>query len=376
MKLFLAILGILLLTVIIWLGVGRSDDSQRSASQDSGQYDSTDAGSPATAKDEAITTDNAGNKARTAVTRFSGSAADQPASQLSAPGHAPVDGQQSVAQLYQTSDDLAQLWQQLQQPQYPEDYYYRYRILKECNDLRLRGIDEQLNTCERMAEHTARGAAGQLTDGDVSRTAADISEQCFAYTERCGNLDFDSIGNTPAAALLEAIQQGSVLARAASLYQLSESDPELARTWLAATLNEYSDPELLRHGASFLRASFRLREQPFYGVSDNASMLLAERALDLTACRLENGCGAGGHFMLERCNYLPGCLPWQSYEQWLYQSYTSSPEDLTRIVELSQDYQQFLINRQAELLVFPELAEADGNADASSDRNNSDETGS
>lgn len=366
MKVFIGILGILLLAVVLWLFIQQPDNAGNTAPPPAVSTTET-APAPAgsSASGNGTQSEAAGANRQNATTRFSGSqpggSLPNPAGQTNRNNGQPT----SVAETYYTTDDLAVLFEQLQTPGTPEEYYFRYRILKECNDLRLRGIDKQLETCESIAEHATRGTTD--VRGESTATRAEMAEACFNLTERCSNLDFESIELTPALALQEAIEQGSPLAIAANLYQLSNDDPQAAREWLAAALDEDPSAELLRHGASFLRSALRLRDEPFLGASDAASMLLAERALDLTACRLDAGCNPGGRFMLERCNYLPGCLPWQSYEQWLFQTYNTSPDDLNAVLELSQDYQQLLLNRQAELLVFPDLpdeSEADSGTDA------------
>ncbi len=362
MRSFIVILCILLLAVLLWFLSGNTDsrinpeiesasqvDDENQPAVDAGTADKTVAGNTGDDNDQLVVTP-----------RFSGDRSDNATNVPTAERIPTGNNPESVADTYLTATDLAVLYQQLLSPSNPEDDYYRYRILKECNDLRLRGIDDQLDTCESIAEHTARGSAQNQTGSDESFTAAQIAEACFDFTDRCTNLDFNNIQETPAEALQQAIQNGSVLARAANLYQLSEADPQQGREWLANALNTYPNAELLRHGAGFLRSAHRLRSQPFYGAEDASTLTLAERALDLTACRLENGCNPGGHFMLDRCNYLPGCLPWQSYEQWLFAAYAGNPDGITEILQLSQDYQQFLLNQQAESLIFPEPIETDG----------------
>lgn len=361
MKAFIGILCVLALAVGLFLYLGQSD-IQSGNNSVNGQ--SLTQNGSATSTDTDSTT-NSGNPAaenkpdlRT-NTRFSGNIPNSTPDNNRARNRVSLEDD-DIEHTYRNTDDLAVLYQQLQSPSSPEDYYYRYRILQECNDLRLRGIDAQLNTCEQIAEHSARGSSSNPNLVEQTFTVSEMAEACFNFTERCSSLDFDSIDLTPAQALQEAIDQGSVLARAANLYQISSDDPLGAREWLVAALDEQPSADLLRHAASFLRSDFRLRDQSFFGAVDNQTMLLAERALDLTACRFDEACNAGGHFMLERCSYLPGCLPWQSYEQWLFQNYSGNQDNLNHILQLSQDYQQLLLNQQAELLVFPEFIDAGG----------------
>lgn len=360
MKAFIGILCVLALAVGLFLFRGQPDDQSGNvtASDPSSAHNTT---SPNTNPDaENPDGANAENTSDLSTnTRFSGNIPNNTPNNT-VPRNSASEDQGDIEHTYLTTDDLAVLYQQLQTPSGPEDYYYRYRILQECNDLRLRGIDEQLNTCEQIAQHSSSGSNTNPNLVEQSFTASEIAETCFDFTERCSSLDFDSIDLTPAQALQEAIDQGSVLARAANLYQLSADDPLAAREWLAAALDDQPSADLLRHAASFLRSDFRLRDQAFFGAVDSESMLFAERALDLTACRFDESCNAGGHFMLERCNYLPGCLPWQSYEQWLFQNYANNQDDLNLVLQLSQDYQQLLLNQQAGLLVFPDLIDDDG----------------
>ncbi len=361
MKAFIGILCVLVLAVGLFLYFGQSRTAPENNSAN-GQSSAQNQSTASTATDNPADSENPAadnNPEQRVSTRFSGNIPNSTADN-NRPRNRVNEVDEDIEHVYRTTDDLAVLYQQLQSPSSPEDYYYRYRILQECNDLRLRGIDAQLNTCEQIAEHSAGGSNNNPNLVEQSFTASEIAEACFRFTERCSTLDFDNIDLTPAQALQEAVDQGSVLARAANLYQISSDDPLGAREWLVAALDEQPGADLLRHAASFLRSDFRLRDQPFFGAVDNQTMLLAERALDLTACRFDQGCNAGGHFMLERCNYLPGCLPWQSYEQWLFQNYSGNQENLNHILQLSQDYQQLLLNQQAELLVFPDLIDADG----------------
>lgn len=351
MKIFITIIGIALLCLLLWVYLKPTDQTPGLANTGS-----SPSLTPSSIDSEAITADTEEEKeeqtaSNRANSRFSGSTrANAGTASPSNDFNAAIIDKET----YRNSTDLATLYQQLLTSENAEDYYYRYRILKECNDVRVRGIDAQLDTCEQIAEHTGK----TLDANDSQGVTANITETCFAATERCAGFDFDEVVQTPAEALEEAIEKGSLNAYAANLYQISSDDPSDAREWLAAALNEQPDAELLRHAASFLRSSLRLRQEPFYGAETAQTVNQAERALDLTACRLEQGCAAGSQFMLERCAYLAGCLPWQSYEQWLFQTYNSTPDALNNVLALSQDYQQFLINGQAELLIFPDIVAA------------------
>jgi len=355
MKLFIAFIGIILLAVVLWLFINKPDSPSGLNTQPNDHISQANQATDGTEGTDQAGTDTDSSNTATVSTRFSGARDDN--RRESTTSRRQDSNNLDIASTYLTATDLAILYQQLEAATDPEDYYYRYRILKECNDLRLRGIDQQLETCESIAEHTARGSSQSQPGVDEQFAAAEIAEACFNITDRCTNLDFDNIAQTPSEALQEAIENGSVLAHAANLYQLSEADPLEGREWLVDALNSDPSPDLLRHAASFLRSTQRIRGEPFYGATDATSLTLAERALDLTACQLQGGCTPSSLFMLERCNYLPGCLPGQSYEQWLFLAYGSDPEGLNAVLQLGQDYQQFLINQQARALIFPEPVE-------------------
>ncbi len=349
MKVFIAILTALILFTAYWLFYGQSQsDSLDSVSSGSGNTavvnhsgNSSDSNRPgANNTDRNNDSINAEQARRDAARRSRGTQATD-------------EAQISTAEAFKISNDLATLYQELLTPSGPEDSYYRYRILAECAAVHQRGLDGQLKSCENTANNLARENAEKIPGYGESFTASEIINACFRFTERCTNLNFDVITETRNDVLNAAINQGSVLARSSNLFSLSKDDPQEGREWLAGVLNTQASPDLLRNASTYLGSSFRHRDERFHGVTDEASLELAQQALLLTACRLETGCPPSSHFMLSQCTRLPGCAPWQGYEEWLYQNYAASPEDLSRVLELAQDYQQFLINGRAEDLLFP-----------------------
>ncbi len=347
MKVFISILAILL-AAVIWLALSRSyPDASSGIATGTESQRKTDSAEPASNANQDLSSsqsDAALRATQAAARRRSGNSQDIDQTQL------------STAEAFRTATDLAALYEQLLSPSGPEDIYYRYRILAECNPIRELGIDAKLSSCESTASNLAReNAEGQFGYGE-SYTASEIINSCFQFSQRCSNLNFDSLREDRASILKQALERDSVLARSSNLFQLSRDDPQAAREWLATVLNEQPSPDLLRNAANFLRSSFLQREQPFHGVSDEHSLQLAQHALDLTACRLEQGCAPSSHFMQSQCTRLQGCVPWQGYEEWLYQNYAGSPQDLEQVLQLSQQYQQFLLNGDAEALVFPEPA--------------------
>ncbi len=351
MKSFIAVL-LLLLIVVLWLitnPTGISSGSSRVA----GNSDST--------LEQPGKVDQTTNKTTNNPSARIDTTTGNDASRRTGKRQNSDEAQLSTMEAFQTAADLATLYQELLIPANAEDIYYRYKILTECHAVQARGLDAQLKSCENTASNIARENTEQQLGFGESFTASEIVNACFRFTERCTNVNFDLIKETRLTVLDQALEQGSVLARSANLYRLSEDDPQQAREWLADVLNQQPGPDLLRNTSNFLRSAFKLRDHPFYGVNDTHSLQLAEHALDLTACRLEQGCPPASYFMQAQCTRLPGCSPWQGYEEWLYQNYAASPEDLARVLELSQDYQQLLINQQAHLLVFPDSSNgADG----------------
>lgn len=347
MKFFIAILVALILFTAYWLFSGHSQSDTFNAASSS---------SVSTAVFDNSSNNIDGNNSASNADRndkISAEQARRDAARRSAGTQATDEAQISTAEAFKISNDLAVLYQELLTPSGPEDSYYRYRILAECAAVHQRGLDGQLKSCENTARNLARENAEKIPGYGESFTASEIINACFRFTERCTNLDFTVLTETRADILNAAVSQGSVLARSSNLFLLSKDDPQEGREWLASVLNEQASPDLLRNASTYLGSSFRLRDEPFHGVTDDASLELAQRALLLTACRLETGCPPSSHFMQSQCNLLPGCAPWQGYEEWLYQNYAANPEDLSRVLELAQDYQQFLINGKAEDLLFP-----------------------
>lgn len=355
MRTFIVILAFVIVVSGYWLWSRQLDDNTAPLASETAVETVTEVDRNTQSTDLNITTGgqlSESDVAASARTQFSGTSALSTAQISSSSRDAAAD----VERAFRESDDLAILYQELSNPTGPEDIYYRYRILKECTDVRVRGIDEQLTSCENIASATAEGLSA-TNFVDVNTTASAIRERCYAIAERCANLDFETIDEQPHEALQEAIEQGSVLAKAANLYQLSNADPVGEREWLAAVLAEDPGPELIRHANSYLRSAYRVRNEGYYGVDSAESLRSAELALDLVACRLDNGCLASGVFMQNRCNYLNGCTPWQSYEEWLFQSLASNQEQLNQVLQLAQDYQQFIQNGNTVELLFPEAAE-------------------
>lgn len=349
MKFFITLLAALLLFTAYWLfsGPPQTDDFY-STSNSSGDTAVVTGADSSTGGNHSTNNNNPNND------NIDTEQARRDAARRSSGTQATDEAQISTAEAFKISNDLATLYQELLTPSGPEDSYYRYRILAECAAVHQRGLDGQLKSCENTANNLARENAEKIPGYGESFTASEIINACFRFTERCTNLNFDVITETRNDVLNAAINQGSVLARSSNLFLLSKDDPQEGREWLAGVLNTQASPDLLRNASTYLGSSFRQRDERFHGVTDEASLELAQRALLLTACRLETGCPPSSHFMLSQCTRLPGCSPWQGYEEWLYQNYAANPEDLSRVLELAQDYQQFLINGKAEDLLFPQ----------------------
>ena len=353
MRIFLILLTLMIAGTAYWLWSNQGETLPEGATAHIEQTDNQalTTANIDTALSTSATVDGQTDEKPAAVSnRFSGSAAATTNSSGNTESYADLTG--DVERAFRESTDLASLYQQLVNPTGPEDVYYRYRILQECRDVRARGIDGQLASCEKIASATAQGLSDtNFVDADT--TASAIAERCYAVAERCANLDFESITEQPSDALADAIEQGSVLARAANIYQDSEENPDEAREWLAAVLAEEPSPELIRHTNRYLRSAYRIRGENYLGVNSPETLRSAELALDLVACRFDNGCPSNGIFMQQQCNYLIGCAPWQSYEEWLFQSLSSDQEQLNGVLQLAQDYQLLIQSGNTGQLLFP-----------------------